>query len=57
MKFGTQKWILLQEMVVKGAFRQVGVASDQAATFPYWFGDLIFVNLRLLFRWRGSPGW
>ena len=55
-KYGTQKQILLQKMDVKIAFRQVGVAPDRAAAFAYRLEDLVFVDLRLQFGWRGSPG-
>ena len=56
-KFGTQKRILLQKMDVKSAFRQVGIAPGGAAAFAYRLDKLIFVDLRLQFGWRGSPGW
>ena len=56
-KYGTQKRILLQTMDVKSASRQVGVAPDRAAAFAYRLEDLVFVDLRLQFGWRGSPGW
>ena len=44
-------------MDVKSAFRQVGVAPDRAAAFACRLEDLVFVDLRLQFGWRGSPGW
>ena len=56
-KYGTQKRILLQKMDVNSAFRQVGIAPDRAAAFAYRLEVLVFVDLRLQFGWRGSPGW
>ena len=56
-KFGIQKRILLKNMDVKNAFRQMGVVLDRTAAFTYRMEDLIFVDLRLHFGGRGSPGW
>ena len=56
VKYGTQERILLQKMDVKSAFRQVGVAPDRTAAFAYRMEDLVFVDLRLQFGWRRSPG-
>ena len=44
-KYGTQKRILLKNMDVKSAFRQVGVAPDREAAFAYQLEDLVFVDL------------
>ena len=56
-KFGTGKRILIQKMDVKSAFRQVGVDPAGAANFGYVLGGYLFIDLRLQFGWRGSPGW
>ena len=56
-KFGEGARILIQKMDVKNAFRQIGVDPDGPASFAYTFDDLVFVDLRPQFGWRGSPGW
>lgn len=53
----TRERSLLHEMDIKSALRQAGVAPDLAAAFTYRIEDLIFVDFRLQFGWRGSPGW
>ena len=35
----------------------MGFAPDRAAAFAYRLEDLVFVDLRLQFGWRGCPGW
>lgn len=57
VKFWTQKCILLQKMDTKNAFQQMGMAPDRTATFVYRLEDVIFVDRRLQFGWRGNPGW
>ena len=42
---------------MKSAFRQVGVDPAGAVNFGYVLGDHLFINPRLQFGWRGSPGW
>ena len=44
-------------MDVKNAFRQIPVDPDGAAIFGYVLGEYLFVDLRLQFGWRVSPGW
>ena len=44
-------------MDLKNGFRQVRVDPAGAAAFGYVLGDHLFVDLRLQFGWRGSPGW
>ena len=56
-KFGGRARILIQKMDVKNAFRQIPVDPDGAAAFGYVLGRYLFVDLRLQFGWRGSPGW
>ena len=56
-KFGTGKRILIKKMDVKSVFRQVGVDPAGAANFGYVLGGYLFIDLRLQFGWRGSPGW
>ena len=57
VKFGDRARILIQKMDVKNAFRQIPVDPDGAAAFGYVLGRYLFVDLRLQFGWRGSPGW
>ena len=47
----------IQEMDVKSAFRQVGGDPAGAMNFVYVLGDNLFVDLRMQFGWRESPGW
>ena len=56
-KFGTGRRILIPKMDVKSAFRQVGVDPAGAANFGYGRRRYFFIDLRLQFGWRGSPGW
>ena len=56
-KFGVRARILIQKMDVKSAFRQVTVDPDGASCFAYRLGKFVFVDFRLQFGWRGSPGW
>ena len=44
-------------MVVKNALRQIPVDPDGARVFGYVLGEFLFIDLRLQFGWRGSPGW
>ena len=57
VKFGTRKRIPIQKMDVKSAFGQVGVDPAGAVAFGYVLGDHLFIDLRLQFGCRGSPGW
>jgi len=57
VKFGDRARPLIQKMDVKNAFRQIPVDPDGAAAFGYVLGEYLFVDLRLQFGWRGSPGW
>lgn len=52
---GRRKQILLQEMDVKTAFRQVGITPRGEESFAYQLEDLIFVHLRFQFMRHGSP--
>ena len=56
-KFGTGRSIPTQKMDVKSALCQVGVDPAGAVNFGYVLGGDRFVELRLQFGWRGSPGW
>ena len=56
-KFGDRARILIQKMDVKNAFREIPVDPDGARVFGYVLGEFLFVDLRLQFGWRGSPGW
>ena len=47
----------MQKMDVKSALRQVGVDPAGAVNFGYVLGGHLFIDLRLQFRWRGSPAW
>ena len=49
--------VLIQKMDVKSAFRQILVDADGARVFGYVLGEFLFIDLRLQFGWRGSPGW
>eukprot|EP00752_Nemacystus_decipiens_P007888 g7048.t1 len=49
--------LVLQKMDLKGAFRHIPVDPGGAQVFGYLWGDLLVVDLRLPFGWRGSPGW
>ena len=48
--------IVLCRVDVKDAFRQVLVDPVRAPVFRYAMGEYVVVDLRLLFRWRKSPG-
>ena len=48
--------ILIQKMDVKSAFRQVRVDPTGAVNFGHVLGDYLFIDLRLQFGWRASPG-
>ena len=56
VKLGDRARILIQKMDVKNAFRQIAVGPDEAGVFGYVLGEFLFVDLRLQFGWRGSPG-
>lgn len=45
----TQKLILLQNVGIRRAFWQVGIAPDRAATLAYRLRDLVIEDLRLQF--------
>ena len=55
-KYGDRARILIKQMNVKNAFRQIPVYLDGAAAFGYVLGRHFTVDLRLQFGWRGSPG-
>ena len=57
VKFSTGGRILIQEMDVNSAFRQIGVDPAGAAAFGYVVADYIAVDMRLQFGWRRSPRW
>ena len=57
VKFGDRARIVIQKMDVKNAFRQIPVDPDGARVFGYVLGEFLFIDLRLQFGWRGSPGW
>lgn len=57
VKIGTRTRSLLQNIDVKSAFRQVGVAPYRAMAFAYHMENFIFLDLRLEFGWRGTPRW
>lgn len=52
-KFGVSVRILIQMIAVKSAFRQ---DPGGASRFAYDIVQFLFVDFRLRFRWRGSPG-
>ena len=56
-RFGIGKRILIQKVDAKRVFRQVGVDLAGAANVGYVLGGYLFIDLRLQFGWRGSPGW
>ena len=47
---------LMSKADVSDAFRNVRVDPDQADNFCYTVGDVIVIDLRLIFGWLGSPG-
>ena len=55
-KFGTGRRILIQKLDVKSAFRQVGVDPAKAAEFEYGRRACLFIDVRLQFGRRRSPG-
>ena len=57
VKFGDRARILIKTLDVKNAFRQIPVDPDGVTAFGYVLAGYIFVDLRLQFGWRGSPGW
>ena len=48
---------MIQTMDVKSTFRHLGVDPAGAVNFGHVLGDHLFIDLRLQFVWRGSPGW
>lgn len=46
-KLGLQNRILLENVNVRNAFRQVGIVLNLASVFAYRLEDLLFVDLRL----------
>ena len=57
VKFGDRAWILIQNIDVKNAFRQILVDPDGDRVFGYVLRDFLFIDLRLQVGWRGSSGW
>ena len=48
--------MLIQKMDVESEFRQAGVDPAGAVNFGYFLGGYLFVDHRMQFGWRGSPG-
>ena len=55
-EFGTGRRILIQKLDAKSAFKQVRVDPSKAANVGYGRKAYLFIDLRLQFGWRGSPG-
>lgn len=49
--------ILIQKMDVCSAFRKIPVDPAGAPAFGYVLEDVLVVDMRLQFGWRGSSGW
>lgn len=49
VKFGTQKWIMLQNLNTTIASQKAGVALNRTEVFAYRLRDLEILDLRLLF--------
>lgn len=54
-KFGTQEGIQLKYMDVESAIRWIGIDLGREAAFVYQLEDLVLLDFRLQFGWRGSP--
>lgn len=57
VKFGDQARILIRKMDVNNAFRQIPMDPDGARVCGYVLGKFLFIDFRLQFGCRGSPGW
>ena len=57
VKLGDRAQILIQQMDVENAFRQIPVDPDGAKVFGHVLGEFRFVVLRSQFGWRVSPAW